>query len=109
MKSAAKGIDNDENKRNTSISMSEEMSKNLYKLSSAVTTPVELDEAKRDGVEPFGMDTAKQLISMEGRGHLIRRDRRKHNAQVTQQQLSKKFNQSPRSVGYGTEGCPENL
>ena len=56
---------------------------------------MELDEAEREGLEPFGVDTAKQLFSIEGRGRLIQRNRRKHNAQVTQQQLSRKHRPIP--------------
>ena len=61
---------------------------------------MELDEAETEEVEPFGVDTAKQLFSMEGRGRLIWRNRRKNNAQVSQQQ--------PGSVGYITVGRPED-
>ena len=58
-------------------------------------TPVELDEAEREGVEPFGVDTTEKLFSMEGRGRLIQRNRHKHNSQVTQQQLSRKLRPIP--------------
>ena len=56
---------------------------------------MELDEAEREGVEPFEVDTAKLLFSMEGRGRLIWRNRHKHNAQVTQPQLSRKLRPIP--------------
>ena len=69
---------------------------------------MELHEAEREGVEPFGVDTAKQLFSMKGRGRLIQRNRRKHNARVTRSNSVENSDQSPGSVDYGTDGRPED-
>ena len=46
--------------------------------SSAETTPVQLDEAKREGAEPIQLKfNAKELFSVGERGHHIQRERRK--------------------------------
>ena len=69
---------------------------------------MELDEAEREGVEPFGADTGKQLFSMEGRGCLIWRNRHKHNAQVNRSNSVENLDESLAYVGYRTDGRPED-
>ena len=51
-------------------------------LSSAETTPVQLDEAEREGVEPFKLEFAKELFNMGRRGHHIHRKRRNDHAKL---------------------------
>ena len=42
--------------------------------SSDETTKVQLDEAEREGVEPFELEFVKELFSVGGRGHHIQRE-----------------------------------
>ena len=43
---------------------------------------MQLDEAEREGVEPFKLEFAKELFNIGGRGHHIQRERRNDHAKL---------------------------